>query len=101
MVIRGKVFDIIKVSDKVTQVVLIVKKGTGFIHVCFIAYQDVKALINQINLCKKDIVKIDYYVKSKKYEDKYFTSAIIEKIIITEKSSPQLIIDMMTGEIMN
>jgi hypothetical protein len=48
---------------------------------------------------KGDTVKIDYYIKSKKWQDKYLTSAIVEKINIIAKKSPQLIIDMETGEI--
>jgi hypothetical protein len=101
MVIKGKVLDIINVSDKVTQVVIMVKKEQIYYPICFAAYDNVKVIINQINLQKKDIVKIYYYVRSKKYENKYYTTAVLEKIIVTEKSSPQLIIDMFTGEIMN
>jgi hypothetical protein len=101
MVIKGKVLDIINVSDKVTQVVIMVKKEQIYYPICFSAYDNVKVIINQINLQKKDIVKIYYYVRSKKYENKYYTTAVLEKIIIIEKSSPQLIIDMFTGEIMN
>ena len=101
MVIRGKVLDIINISDKVTQVIIMVKKDETYHPICFTAYEGVKALINQINLQKKDIIKVYYYVRSKKYEDKYYTTAVLEKIHITEKSSPQLSIDMMTGEILN
>jgi hypothetical protein len=48
---------------------------------------------------KGDTVKITYYLKSKKWQDRYFTSAIIEKIQIIAKKSIQLIIDMESGEI--
>jgi hypothetical protein len=40
-----------------------------------------------------DIVKITYYVKSKKVGDKYYTSAIIEKISICEKWTRQFSTD--------
>lgn len=101
MVIRGKVLDIINVSDKITQVIIMVKKDQNYHPICLTAYENVKVLINQINLQKKDIIKVYYYVRSKKYEEKYYTTAVLEKIHITEKSSPQLSIDIMTGEIMN
>lgn len=101
MVIRGKVSDIINVSDKVTQVVIMVKKDDAFHPICFTAFGDVKSLISQINLQKKDIIKVHYYVKSKKYENRYYTTAVLEKIIITEKCSPQLVLDTATGEIID
>jgi len=100
MVVKGRITDVINVSDKVTQVVLKVKKGEIYFPVCFTAYHDVLVLIKQINLEKRDVVKIDYYLKSKKFGDKYYTSAIIEKIVITAKKPPQLMVDMETGEIL-
>jgi hypothetical protein len=57
-------------------------------------------LIQQIKIEKGDTVKIDYYIKSKKWQDKYFTSAVVEKIKIIAKKSQQMLIDMETGEIL-
>lgn len=96
MVIRGKIFDIINVNDKVTQVVIMVKKDEKYHPICLCAYGDVKSLICQIKLLKNDFVKITYFVRSKKFEDKYYTTAVIEKIVIIEKSSPQILIDLMS-----
>jgi hypothetical protein len=90
---------LIPVTDKVMQVVIRAKKNDSYFPVAFTAYLDVKILIQQIKIEKGDAVKIDYYIKSKKWQDKYFTSAIAEKIQIIAKKSPQLIIDMETGEI--
>jgi hypothetical protein len=100
MVAKGTIIDIIDVSDKVTQVVIKSKKGTSYFPICFTAYQDVLVLIKQIRLEKRDVVKITYFLKSKKYENKYYTSAVIEKINITTKRPEQLMVDMETGEIM-
>ena len=100
MVCKGRILDLIPISDKVLQVVLQVKKNESFFPVAFISFLDTKVLIQQINIEKGDTVKVDYYIKSKKWEDKYFTSAVLEKIKIIAKKSPQLIIDMETGEIL-
>ena len=99
MVCKGSILDLISVTDTVMQVVLRVKKSESYFPVAFTAYLDVKVLIQQIKIEKGDTVKIDYYIKSKKWQDKYFTSAVIEKIKVVAKKSPQLIIDMETGEI--
>lgn len=99
MVAKGKVIDIIDVSDKVTQVIVQSKKGENYFPICFTAYQDVLILIKQIRLEKRDVVKITYFLKSKKYEGKYYTSAIIEKINIITKKPEQFMVDMETGEI--
>lgn len=99
MVCKGVILDLIPVTDTVMQVVIRVKKSDSYFPVAFTAYLDIKVLIQQIKIEKGDSVKIDYYIKSKKWQEKYFTSAIIEKIQIIAKKSQQLIIDMETGEI--
>ena len=100
MVAKGTVIDIINVSDKVTQVIIQSKKGTNYFPICFTAYQDILILIKQIRLEKRDIVKITYFLKSKKYESKYYTSAIIEKLNVIAKRPEQLMVDMETVEIL-
>ena len=100
MVAKGTIIDIIDVSDKVTQVVIQAKKGNLYFPICFTAFQDVLVLIKQLRLEKRDVVKITYFIKSKKYENKYYTSAIIEKINIITKKPEQLMVDMETGEIL-
>lgn len=99
MVYRGTIKDIIKVSDTVTQVILTVKIKTGYTVVCFIAYGNQKVLINQLNLEKKDIVKIDYHLSSKKFETKYYTSAVVENIKLVQKRPTQYFVDEATGEL--
>ena len=99
MVCKGVILDLVPVTDTVIQVVIRVKKNETYFPVAFTAYKEIKILIQQVKIEKGDAVKIDYYIKSKKWQDKYFTSAVIEKISIISKKSPQLIIDMETGEI--
>jgi hypothetical protein len=100
MVCKGVILDLIPVTDEVIQVVIRVKKKDSYFPVAFTGYREIKILIQQVKIEKGDAVKIEYYIKSKKWQDKYFTSAIIEKISVIAKKSPQLIIDMETGEIM-
>ena len=100
MVAKGTVIDIIDVSDKVTQVIIQSKKGTNYFPICFTAYQDTLILIKQIRLEKRDVVKITYFLKSKKYESKYYTSAIIEKLNVIAKRPEQLMVDLETGELL-
>jgi hypothetical protein len=99
MVVKGKITDIIDVTENVAQIVIMHKKEETYFPICFIAYQSILILCKQIKLEKGDIVKIEYYIKSKKHQDKYYTSAIIEKLQITQKKSNQLMVDMETGEI--
>jgi hypothetical protein len=99
MVCKGVILDIIPATDSVVQVVIRVKKNDSYFPIAFTAYKEIKILIQQVNMEKGDVVKIEYYIKSIKWQDKYFTSAIIEKIKVIAKKSPQMTIDMETGEI--
>jgi hypothetical protein len=99
MVVKGKIMDMINVTDKVAQIVIMHKKEENYFPICFTAFQSIIILCKQIKLEKGDIVKIEYYIKSNKHQDKYYTSAIIEKLQITQKKSNQLMVDMETGEI--
>jgi hypothetical protein len=99
MVCKGVILDLIPVADEVVQVVIRVKKKDSYFPVAFTGYKEIKVLIQQVKIEKGDAVKIEYFIRSKKWQDKYFTSAIIEKISVVAKKSPQLIIDMETGEI--
>ena len=99
MVCKGVILDIIPATDSVVQVVIRVKKNDSYFPIAFTAYKEIKILIQQVNMEKGDAVKIEYYIKSKKWQDKYYTIAIIEKIKVIAKKSPQMTIDMETGEI--
>ena len=100
MICKGVILDIIPATDTVVQVVIRVKKNDSYFPIAFTAYKEIKILIQQVKIEKGDAVKIEYYIKSKKWQDKYFTSAIIEKIqVIAKKPSQQLLVDLSTGEI--
>lgn len=100
MVETGKVISIINNSDWNTQVVIRKKWNNSYLPICFTATDEQKRLITQIGLEVGDMVKINYHVYSKKYNDKYYTTAQIDFIRITQKKSAQLIVDLSTGEIL-
>ena len=98
MVFRGRVLDVIEM-DKVTQVIVQNKKDGVYFPICFTAFDKLKKEIQNLVVEKKDVVKIEYYLRSKKWEDRYSTTAIIDSIKITEKRPLQFSFDMETGEI--
>ena len=100
MVVSASIQDIIKVSDKVTQIIVKKKHNNLFLNVSFIAFGDIKNKIEKDNIEISDIVRIKYYLKSKKWNEKYSTDAIIEEIKIKEKGAKQTYVDMETGEIL-
>ena len=99
MVVVGKIMNIINATDKVTQVVIRVKKDDIYLPVAFVCFEEIKALICQLRIEKGDYVKITYYLKSKKFDEHYTTSAIVQKISITQKGKKQYSVDMFTGQI--
>lgn len=99
MVISGTVIELINANDSITNIVVKIKHNEMYFPVCFVAFGEAKTLISQLRIEKKDIVKITYYIKSKKHEDRYFTSAIIEKISVAEKWTRQYSINMTDEEL--
>lgn len=99
MVVIGKIMNIISATDMVTQVVIRVKKDEIYLPVAFVCFAEIKSLICQLRVEKGDYVKITYYLKSKEFNGRYNTSAIIQKICITQKGTKQYSVDMFTGEI--
>lgn len=100
MVESGKVISIIKSNDWTTQVVIRKKWNNAYLPICFSANNELKRIINQIGLEVGDVVKINYHLFSKKHNDKYYTTAQIDCIKITQKKSQQLMVDMETGLIL-
>ncbi len=80
MVIEAYVFDKIKVSEKVTQIVIRKKHNERYNYICFVAFGFIKDSIDELDIDQKDKVRIEYYIKSKKWNERYSTDAIIEKI---------------------
>jgi hypothetical protein len=52
MVVVGKIMDVINVSDKVTQIVIRVKKDEIYLPVAFVCFQDIKILVSQLRVEK-------------------------------------------------
>lgn len=100
MVVNGKIMNIVNVTDNVTQIVIRMKKDAIYLPVAFVCFGDIKSYIAQIRVEIGDYVKITYYLKSKKIQENYNTSAVIEKISITQKKSIQYSVDMETGELL-
>jgi hypothetical protein len=92
MVESGKVISISKQNDWSTQVVIRKKWNNSYLPICFSAFDEQKRLISQINLEVGDVIKINYHLYSKKFNDKYYTTAQIDFIKITQKKSKQLLI---------
>jgi len=99
MVAVGKIMSIINATDTVTQVVIRVKKDEIYLPVAFVCFTEIKALLCQLRVEQGDYVKITYYLKSKKFDNHYSTSAIVQKISITQKATKQLMVCLETGEI--
>ena len=99
MVIEGYIFDKITISEKVTQIVMRKKHKEKYIYVCFIAFGWIKDKIVELDLEQKDKVRIEYYIKSKKWNERYSTDAIIENIELKERRTNQITVDFETGEI--
>ena len=99
MVIEGYIFDRIDVSEKVTQIVMRKKHNERYNYICFVAFGWIKDRINELDLQQKDKIRIEYYIKSKKWNERYSTDAIIEKIDLKERRTNQIMVDFETGEI--
>ena len=99
MVIEGYIFDRIDISEKVTQIVMRKKHNEHYNYICFVAFGWIKDRINELDLQQKDKIRIEYYIKSKKWNERYSTDAIIEKIDLKERRTNQIVVDFETGEI--
>ena len=99
MVIEAYVFDKIKVSEKVTQIVIRKKHNERYNYICLVAFGFIKDSIDELDIDQKDKVRIEYYIKSKKWNERYSTDAIIEKIELKERRTNQIEVDFETGEI--
>jgi hypothetical protein len=99
MVVVGKIMKVISATDTVTQIVIRVKKDEIYLPVAFTCFTEIKSLLCQLRVEQGDYVKITYYLKSKEFNGRYNTSAIVQKISITQKGTNQYSVDMFTGEI--
>ena len=94
MVITGRIFDIVHISDKVAQIVLRKKDKDKFILVAisvFGFWRD-KA-INELKLKNKDKIKANVHLKSKLYNGRYLTDVFFKEIVMVESYNPSVVTD--------
>lgn len=94
MILTGRVFDVIIISDKVAQIVLRKKLGDAVVPVAvtiFGYYKD-KA-INELKIKPKDKIKGNLYLKSKLYNGRYLTDVFFKELIVVESYNPSVITD--------
>ena len=117
MIITGRIFDIVTVSDNVAQIVLRKKLADKIVPVAVtvFGYWKDKA-IRDMKLKPKDKIKGNLYLKSRIYNGKYYTDVFFKEILLVEEhiktringgSEQNLfktddgLVDLDTGEIMS
>jgi hypothetical protein len=93
MVITGRIFDIVIISDKVAQIVLKKKMNDKIVPVAIsiFGYWKTKAL-EEMKVKMKDKIRGNVYMKSKVYNGKYYTDVFFKEIYFAEERG-----DMNTG----
>lgn len=112
MVITGRIFDIVVITEKVAQIVLKKKMNEKIVPVAIsvFGYWKDRAL-NEMKLKPKDKIKGNVYMKSNIFKGKYYTDVYFKEIILVEEgpknmSSSNLfqtnegLVDIDTGELM-
>jgi len=85
MVITGRIFDIVKVTDTVAQIVLKKKVKDKIVPVAItiLGYWKDKAL-NEMKLKMKDKIRGNVYLKSNLYKGRYYTDVYFREVYIVE-----------------
>jgi hypothetical protein len=104
MQITGRIFDIVTINDKVAQIVIRKKDKDKVVPVAItiMGYWKDKA-INELKIRQKDKIKGNLYLKSRIYNDKYYTDVFFREIFVIEKAPINmntLFVDKTTGEIL-
>ena len=104
MVITGRIFDIVTINDKVAQIVIRKKDKDKVVPVAItiMGYWKDKAL-NELKIRQKDKIKGNVYLKSRIYNEKYYTDVFFREIFVIEKAPINmntLFVDKETGEIL-
>lgn len=92
MVIVGRIFEIHHLNDKSSQIVLKKKMGDKIVLVAIevFGYWKDKAL-NEQGLKPKDKIKGNVYMKSRLYNNRYYTDVFFKDIIKVEEYAPSKI----------
>jgi hypothetical protein len=86
MVITGRIFDIVIVSDKVAQIVLKKKMADKIVPVAIAVFGYWKdKIINEMKLKPKDKIKGNIYLKSRIYNGKYYTDIYFKEVYMVEE----------------
>ena len=98
MVITGRIYEIVHINDKVSQIVLR-KRDKGkyeLAAITVIGWWKDKA-INELQLQPKDKIKANIRIRSNEFKGKYYSEAICREIYVVEKAP--LKFDKHTGEL--
>jgi hypothetical protein len=97
MIITGRIFDIIHVNDKVSQIILR-KKDRGKYELSaltIIGWWKDKAF--EQDLKPKDKIKANFRIRSNEHKGRYYSEAICREIYVVEKAPIKF--DKKTGEL--
>ena len=108
MVYTGRIFDIVHVNDKVSQIILRKKDKDKIVPVAVkvMGYWKEKAF-NELKLKPKDKIKGNLYLKSSLYQGKYYTDVFFREIYLVEPAPVNMnlfhtedgVVDLDSGEI--
>lgn len=113
MIIVGRIFDIVVISEKVAQIVLKKKMNDKIVPVAISIFGFWKdKAINEMKLKGKDKIRGKVYMKSKIYNGKYYTDVYFKEIMLIEEApkmmrsadlfeTDQGVVDTETGEIID
>jgi len=88
MVYTGRIYDIVHVSDMVSQIILKKKDKNKIIHVAIkvMGFWKDKAF-KELKLKNKDKIRGNIYLKSNLYNGKYYTDVFFREIYLVESAS--------------
>jgi len=86
MVITGRIYDIVTVNDKVSQIILRKKLQDKIVPVAISVFGYWKDKMNQMGLKPKDKIRANIYLKSKQWNDKWYTDVFFKEIHLVEKA---------------
>jgi len=110
MIYTGRIFDIVHVNEKVSQIILRKKDKDKIVPVAItvIGYWKDKAL-NELKLKPKDKIRGNLYLKSSLWKGKYYTEAFFREVYLVEPAPVKIgenlfqtdegIVDLESGEL--
>jgi len=99
MVITGRIYDIVKVNDKVVQIILRKRDKGKYELAALTLFGWWKDKAEELELIPKDKIKANFRIRSKEWKGKYYTEAVCREIYIMGKAPYK--VDIHTGELFN